>query len=261
MTIAILGRRVAFPDPNGAEDAIGGLLAVGGDLSEARLLEAYRAGVFPWPQSDAEPLLWWSPDPRAVLEPAGMHVSRSLAKRLRNAGFEISFDRAFAQVISACATVPRSGGAQGTWITPNMQRAYCRLHESGYAHSVEVRLNGDLAGGLYGLSLGRIFFAESMFSRVRDASKVALYHLCQRLRDRRFRLIDCQVPHEHLSRLGVRPMPRREFLEMLADNDESGSRRSAWSGDAGPGSPACQEAPAAQARAPAAGAKLVGETG
>ena len=229
MTIAVLDRLLTFPDPNGAEDAMGGLLAIGGDLCETRLLEAYRAGVFPWYENDSEPVLWWSPDPRAVLEPAAMRVNRSLAKRLRNAGFEVTFDRAFPQVIGACGAMRRNGaGAVGTWITPNMERAYRGLHESGYAHSVEVWLEGELAGGLYGLALGEIFFGESMFSRVRDASKVALYHLCRRLTQWRFRLIDCQLPNEHLARLGVETIPRREFLAILAANDESRTRRGNW---------------------------------
>lgn len=230
MTVAVLNRLSRFPDPNGAEDAIGGLLAIGGDLSETRLLEAYRAGVFPWFENDYKPVLWWCPDPRAVLEPAAVRVNRSLAKRLRNGGFEVSFDRTFAQVIATCAAIRRRGkGERGTWITPNMERAYCRLHESGYAHSVEVWLNGELAGGLYGLALGEVFFGESMFSRVRDASKVALYHLCRQLEEWRFRLIDCQLPNEHLARLGVKSMPRSDFLAILAENDESRTRRGIWS--------------------------------
>ena len=229
MTVAILNRLTVFPDPNGAEDAVGGLLAIGGDLSEERLLEAYRAGVFPWFGDDREPILWWSPDPRAVLEPDGMRVSRSLARRLRNAGFTVSFDRAFCRVVAECAAPRRNrNGAPGTWITPNMQRAYGGLHESGYAHSVEVWLDEQLAGGLYGLSLGEVFFAESMFSRVRDASKVALFHLCRRLEEWRFRLIDCQIPNDHLTTLGVKSMPRAEFLDILADNDETRTRRGGW---------------------------------
>ena len=229
MTIAILDHLSSFPDPNGAEDTVGGLLAIGGDLSEDRLLAAYRAGVFPWFEDDRQPVLWWSPDPRAVLAPSAMRVNRSLAKRLRNAGFEVSFDRAFRQVVAACARARRNrDGTAGTWITPNMQRAYGALHESGYAHSVEVWLDGELAGGLYGLSLGTIFFGESMFSRARDASKVALYHLCQRLQHWRFQLIDCQLPNEHLARLGVTSMPRGTFLAMLAANDESRTRRGIW---------------------------------
>ena len=227
-TIAVLDRTAPFPDPNNAD---GGLLAVGGDLSEQRLLQAYRAGVFPWFNDDRIPVLWWSPDPRAVLEPSAMHVSRSLAKRLRNAGFEISFDRAFHRVVAECGPLHRNRkGVRGTWITPNMQRAYGALHESGYAHSVEVWLGGELAGGLYGLSLGEMFFAESMFSRARDASKVALFHLCQRLCRWRFRLIDCQLPNDHLFSLGAESIPRRAFLAVLAANDESKTRRGNWSG-------------------------------
>ncbi len=229
VTIAILDHLSSFPDPNSAEDALGGLLAIGGDLSEQRLLAAYRTGIFPWFEDDREPILWWSPDPRAVLDPAAMRVTRSLAKRLRNAGFEVSFDRAFHQVVTACGVGRRSSGeTTGTWITPSMQGAYGALHESGYAHSVEVWLDGELAGGLYGLSLGTMFFGESMFSRVRDASKVALYHLCRRLRHWRFHLIDCQLPNEHLARLGAQPVPRRQFLGMLAANDESRTRRGPW---------------------------------
>ena len=231
MTVAILNHRAAFPDPNAAEDAIGGLLAIGGDLSEARLLEAYRSGVFPWFGNDQEPVCWWSPDPRAVLLPDAMRVSRSLRKRLRNGGFHVSFDRAFAEVVAACAAIPRNGNpTSGTWITPNMKRAYVALYRSGYAHSVEVWLNDELAGGLYGLSLGEMFFGESMFSRVRDASKVALYHLCQRLQAWKFRLIDCQIPNDHLTTLGVQTMPRRAFLALLAANDEAKTRRGNWSG-------------------------------
>ena len=230
MSAPLPNRPPTFPDPNGADDSVGGLLAVGGALDERILLAAYRAGVFPWFNDDQAPVLWWSPDPRAVLEPDGMHVSRSLAKRMRNAGFEITFDRAFSSVVAGCATAPRGrAGGQGTWITPNMQRAYGALHKSGYAHSVEVWLEGDLAGGLYGLSLGEVFFGESMFSRATDASKVALYHLCRRLRAWRFRLLDCQIPNAHLATLGVRSIPRREFLAILAENDESKTRRGRWS--------------------------------
>ena len=230
MTVAVLDHLSSFPDPNSAEDAVGGLLAIGGDLSEERLLGAYRVGAFPWFEDDREPVLWWSPDPRAVLDPCGMRVNRSLAKRLRNAGFSVSFDMAFHRVVADCAAIRRRrNDPHGTWITPNMQRAYGVLHDSGYAHSVEVWLDGDLVGGLYGLSLGEMFFGESMFSRVRDASKVALYHLCRRLQHWRFSLIDCQLPNEHLSSLGVESMPRSEFLAMLAANDESKTRLGLWS--------------------------------
>ena len=231
MTVAVLDHLSSFPDPNSAEDAVGGLLAIGGDLSEERLLAAYRVGVFPWFGNDRKPVLWWSPDPRAVLDPAGMRVSRSLAKRLRNAGFQISFDRAFHAVIAQCGETRRNrDGIPGTWITPNMQRAYGALHETGYAHSVEVWLGGALVGGLYGLSIGKMFFGESMFAHARDASKVALHHLCRRLQRWRFRLIDCQLPNEHLSRLGASSMPRSEFLAILKANDESNTRLGSWSG-------------------------------
>ncbi len=229
MRIALLNHRNAFPDPNDAEDGVDGLVAVGGDLSEARLLAAYRAGVFPWFEHDHRPLYWWSPNPRAVLRPDAMRVSRSLAKRLRNGGFAVTFDRAFADVVASCATTPRNGHrTSGSWITPNMERAYVALHRSGYAHSVEVWLHGELAGGLYGLSLGEMFFGESMFSRARDASKVALYHLCRRLQTWRFGLIDCQIPNQHLATLGVQTIARREFLARLAVNDETKTRRGSW---------------------------------
>lgn len=232
MTVAIIDHLSSFPDPNSAEDAVGGLLAIGGDLSEERLLAAYRAGIFPWFEDDREPILWWSPDPRAVLEPSALRVNRSLAKRLRNAGFEVSFDRAFHRVVAACGTTPRNGDSQsGTWITPNMRRAYGRLHESGYAHSVEVWLHGELTGGLYGLALGRMFFGESMFSLASDASKVALYHLCRRLQRWRFRLIDCQLPNDHLTRLGAMTMPRRAFLAVLAANEPGKGDPGVWSGE------------------------------
>ena len=232
MTVALLDYRTAFPDPNRAEDSVGGLLAIGGDLSEQRLLAAYRSGIFPWFDDDRKPILWWSPDPRAVLEPSAMRVNRSLSKRLRNARFKVSFDRSFRRVISACSSIPRHGERfSGTWITPEMQRAYTRLHESGYAHSVEVWRDGELAGGLYGLALGRLFFGESMFSRVSDASKVALYHLCRRLQRWRFPLIDCQLPNDHLLGLGATLMPRREFLAALAANEDDEAFRGQWEGE------------------------------
>ena len=209
-----------------AEDSLDGLAAMGGDLSPERLLTAYRAGLFPWFEDDRAPVLWWSPNPRAVIRPGAMRVTRSLTKRMRNGGFEVSFDRAFPAVIRACAA-PRPGQS-GTWVTPSMQRAYCRLHELGYAHSVEIWRSGQLVGGLYGLSLGEFFFGESMFSLERDASKIAFFHLCQRLERWRFQLIDCQIPNDHLRSLGARSMPRAEFLERLAANDESKTRQGSW---------------------------------
>ena len=230
MAVSFIQSGIGFPDAQQADDSIGGLLAVGGDLSPERLLAAYRAGVFPWFDDDQAPILWWSPDPRAVLVPGEMRISRSLAKRLRNGRFEVSFDRAFAEVVAGCATERK--GRTGTWITPAMGLAYNRLHEIGYAHSLEVWREGQLAGGLYGLSIGAFFFGESMFSRVRDASKVALAHLSEQLKRWRFRLIDCQIPNDHLRSLGVKSIPRTEFLAALAANDESKTRVGAWTFDA-----------------------------
>jgi len=198
----------AFPDVEYALAHPNGLLAVGGDLSPERLLCAYRRGIFPW-FSEGQPILWWCPDPRVVLFPAELKVPRSLRKRLRNAGFEVTWDRAFRAVIEGCAA-PRPE-QEGTWITPEMERAYLRLHELGHARSIEVWRDGELAGGLYGVAMGRVFFGESMFTRVRDASKVALAHLC---RDE-FELIDCQVPTDHLFRMGAVSIPRRRFVRLL----------------------------------------------
>ncbi len=226
MAVAFISDQAPFPDAKKADDSIGGLLAIGGDLSPERLLAAYRAGVFPWFEDDAAPILWWSPDPRAVIEPGRMRVTRSLAKRMRNAGFKVSFDCAFNEVIRGCAAA--RDGRSGTWITPSMQQAYRCLHRLGYAHSVEVWLNGNLAGGLYGLSLGGFFFGESMFSRISDASKVAFHKLCEQLHEWRFRLIDCQMPNDHLRSLGVGTMSRAAFLDLLAANDENKTRRGPW---------------------------------
>lgn len=199
-----------FPPPELAEP--GGLLAVGGDLSPQRLLLAYSMGIFPW-FNEQDPILWWSPDPRCIFEPAELKVSRSLAKVLRQGGFTVTFDRAFAGVIDACAELRRHG--EGTWITAEMRQAYCRLHQMGYAHSVEAWRAGELAGGLYGVCLGRCFFGESMFHRVADASKVALVTLARHLQAQDFELIDCQLPSPHLASLGAREIPREEFLRRL----------------------------------------------
>jgi leucyl/phenylalanyl-tRNA--protein transferase len=202
-----------FPPLDQALDEPEGLLAAGGDLSAERLLAAYRRGIFPW-YSPGQPVLWWSPDPREVLDPAEFRCSRSLAKTLRNRGFEISFDRDFARVMSECAA--RREHSAGTWITPEMLAAYCELHRSGFAHSVEVRLEGELVGGLYGVLLGSMFFGESMFSRKRDASKAALALLAERARATGLRLIDCQLPTSHLRTLGSKPMRRNEFSTLVA---------------------------------------------
>lgn len=201
-----------FPDPSHAEADPNGLLAVGGDLSPRRLLQAYRAGVFPW-YSDDQPILWWSPDPRMVLFPGELHVSRSLRKTLRRGCFEVSVDHAFGQVIRACAGPRRDG--DGTWLLPEMIDAYQTLHELALAHSVEVWQDGELVGGTYGVALGRAFFGESMFSHRTDASKVALVQLVELLRTAAFVFIDCQVYTGHLERLGAREIPRQDFLALL----------------------------------------------
>jgi leucyl/phenylalanyl-tRNA--protein transferase len=197
----------ALRDPNG-------LLAMGGDLSQERLLDAYRHGIFPW-FNPGEPILWWSPDPRMVLVPDEIRVTRSLAKRIRNAGFELCVDSAFTEVMRACAA-PRDDGV-GTWISPAMVAAYTRLFDAGYAHSVETWHNGALVGGLYGVAIGRMFYGESMFSRMPDASKVALVGLARQLQQWGFGLIDCQMETAHLASLGARTMPRSVFTARLAE--------------------------------------------
>jgi leucyl/phenylalanyl-tRNA--protein transferase len=207
------GDREWFPPLEQALDEPEGLLAAGGDLSPVRLLAAYRRGIFPW-YSAGQPVLWWSPDPREVLVPAEFRCSRSLAKTLRNRGFEVTFDRDFTGVVSACAQAREH--STGTWITPEMHAAYSALHRAGKAHSVEVRLNGGLVGGLYGVLMGRVFFGESMFSRERDASKVALAHLVQRGIVAQLQLIDCQLPTAHLRSLGSKPVSRAEFSALVA---------------------------------------------
>jgi len=201
-----------FPDVGLALQEPDGLLAVGGDLGSARILDAYRHGIFPW-YSEEQPILWWSPDPRTVLEPAHLKVSRSLRKILNQQRFRVTFNQAFESVIDACAE-PRAQSF-GTWITRDMRDAYCRLHREGWAHSVEVWSGRHLVGGLYGIAIGRVFFGESMFSRVSDASKAAFSHLVRQLADWRFGLIDCQVYSSHLASLGASEIPRREFVQRL----------------------------------------------
>ncbi|MHB1950861.1 MAG: leucyl/phenylalanyl-tRNA--protein transferase [Acidiferrobacteraceae bacterium] len=202
-----------FPSPRLASQE--GLLAVGGDLSPGRLLAAYRSGIFPW-YNPGQPILWWSPDPRAVLFPDRLHISRSLRKTLRSGRYSVTFDTAFTDVIEACAGAPRLRGT-GTWITGEMQHAYSRLHRLGYAHSVETWAGGRLAGGLYGVALGRAFFGESMFSLAPDASKVALVQLVTQLRAWGYRMIDCQMHSPHLTSLGASDLSRDEFLLLLED--------------------------------------------
>lgn len=202
----------AFPAVTLALRSPNGLLAAGGDLSVARLLEAYRHGIFPW-FSEGEPILWWSPDPRMVLIPGEIRISKSLRKTLRNGCHEIRVDSAFEQVMRACAA-PRDG-ANGTWIHEDMIAAYCELHRLGHAHSVETWMDGELVGGLYGIAIGRMFYGESMFSRRTDASKVALAHLASQLEHWGFGMIDCQMNTPHLASLGAREIPRSEFISHL----------------------------------------------
>ena len=213
-----------FPPVSKALRSPNGLLCAGADLSPQRLLEAYSKGIFPW-FSEGDPILWWSPHPRMVLFPDELKVSRSLRKAVAKGAFETRYDTAFTQVMSECAA-PRDGQA-GTWIVPGMVRAYTRLHELGFAHSVESWRDGALAGGLYGILLGHVFFGESMFSRETDASKVALVKLVERVRTLDVRVIDCQQATTHLASLGAREIPRREFAQLLAESIQyppSGSR-------------------------------------
>jgi leucyl/phenylalanyl-tRNA---protein transferase len=204
-----LHRDTPFPPLEFAMRQPNGLLAVGGDLSPERLLDAYRRGIFPW-YSDGDPILWWSPDPRMVMYPNELRVTRSLDKVLRNRPYEVRFDTAFDAVITSCAA-PRPN-QPGTWITPEIRAAYNALHYLGYAHSIETWIDGELAGGLYGVAIGRMFYGESMFARVRDASKIAFTHLARRLADAGYELIDCQMHTDHLASLGAREIPRDTFL-------------------------------------------------
>ena len=217
------GVETAFPDPRHASRE--GLVAIGGDLSPELLLSAYGHGIFPWFDDDRGPVLWWSPDPRAVFAPTEMKISRSLAKRLRRGDYAVTMDTDFPAVVEHCAA-PRKGG--GTWITPAMRQAYARLAELGFAHSVETWHGGELVGGLYGVSLGRMFFGESMFSRRTDASKVALAQLSRQLAAWDFELIDCQMVNDHLTSLGARPMPRADFLDRLDRNRRQSTRNHPW---------------------------------
>lgn len=191
-----------------------GLIFVGGRLTVDRLLDGYRHGIFPWPAYPGEPMLWWTPDPRAILPLDGMHVSRRLERTLRSGKFEIRVDAAFREVLEGCASGPGRQG--GTWLTPEMIEAYCRLHREGHAHSVESWRNGRLVGGVYGVAIGGFFSAESMFYRERDASKVALARLVQHLNRRGYALLDVQQWTPHTGRLGVVEVPRREYLKRLA---------------------------------------------
>ncbi len=209
-----LGSGDPFPEVERALAEPNGLLAAGADLSRPRLLEAYRNGIFPWFAQD-QPILWWSPDPRMVLFPAEMKVSRSLARTMRNTRFQVRADTAFDEVIEGCRQPRRA--ESGTWITEEMAVAYGALHRAGFAHSVETWLDGELVGGLYGVALGRAFFGESMFTRVSDASKVALVALARQLEHWGFGVIDCQMNTAHLASFGAREIPRAEFTRMLRE--------------------------------------------
>ena len=205
---------LSFPPPERALIEPNGLLARGGDLSCKRLIQAYSKGIFPWFNQD-EPILWWSPDPRMVLFPAELKISRSLRKALQKHDYQISADRSFDQVIAACAAPRRHQG--GTWINSGMIKAYRELHRMGHAHSVETCIDGKLAGGLYGVALGRAFFGESMFSRTTNASKIAFVHLVKQLARWRFGIIDCQMKTAHLASLGAREIPRIQFTRIIEE--------------------------------------------
>lgn len=224
MPVYRLTSELIFPHPELSDE--NGLLAVGADLSEERLLLAYSMGIFPWYSDDA-PILWWSPDPRLVLKPGEIRISRSLKQTIKRGAYDITFDRDFASVIKNCAGAKRKD-EPGTWITRDMIKAYTRLHESGYAHSVEAWHNNKLAGGLYGISLGSAFFGESMFTKERDASKVAFVTLAQQLDHWHYTLIDCQVTTGHLKRFGAREVPRKEFLRMLKKSLSSPTHKGKW---------------------------------
>ncbi len=214
-----------FPNVALAEKEPNGLLALGGDLSPERLTNAYRHGVFPW-YSDGQPILWWSPDPRTVLFPAQLKISRSLQKNLRNKPFTVSFDRHFEHVLQYCAS-PRDT-AEGTWITTEMEAAYIQLHRAQIAHSVEVWHQDTLVGGLYGVAIGQVFFGESMFSRMSDASKVGLVHLVSHLMRWGYQLIDCQVYSRHLSSLGAQEIKRQQFIHYLKQWCSQPGRDGSW---------------------------------
>jgi leucyl/phenylalanyl-tRNA--protein transferase len=230
-----LSEEIRFEFPSAASADSSGVLCSGGNLSPGLLLSAYRQGVFPW-FSEGEPILWWSPDPRFVLFPEELHVSETMRKILRRvlaprggsgARAELSLDRDFAAVIRACASSPRPG-QDGTWITEGMIEAYLELHRLGYAHSIEVRMQGELVGGLYGVSLGELFFGESMFSRIDDASKLAFIPLAWRLRDEGFTLIDSQVYTDHVAGLGGREIPRDYYLRLVAERGSRPTRKGDW---------------------------------
>jgi len=224
VTVFLLTDKIAFPPPHLASSE--GLLAVGGDLSQERLLLAYRMGIFPW-FSDDEPILWWSPDPRLVLYPREIKISKTLKKILKKGLFKVTMDSDFVQVITQCAKI-RLQNNEGTWIVKDMIDAYCKLHESGFVHSVETWYQGELAGGLYGVSLGKCFFGESMFTRISNASNIALVKLVEYLNTLSFDMIDCQLTTKHLLRFGAKEIPRVSFLNQLEESLKAPTKRGKW---------------------------------
>jgi len=224
MAVYLLDDTLVFPDPMMAEET--GFLAIGGDLSVERLLLAYKSGIFPW-FSEGDPLMWFSPDPRLIIFLENLHVSSKLRKVIRSNIFEVRFDTSFEEVIKNCAITDRRG-QDSTWITDDMIQAYIRLHEKGYAHSVETFYNGRLVGGLYGVSLGGVFFGESMFFEMSNASKVALYYLVEKLKSWDFDFIDSQVPNDHMKSLGGVEVERAKFLELLKNSLHKNSKIGDW---------------------------------
>ena len=224
MAIFRLNKELAFPDPSYAEEE--GILAIGGDLSIDRLVLAYANGIFPW-YNEGSPILWWSPDPRMVLFPDRFKVSKSMKQLVRSSKYSCTFDKDFDKVIHKCADIPRKN-QENTWITRKMLKAYSNLHKAGYAHSVETWFENKLVGGLYGVSLGKAFYGESMFYDMRDASKFALYHLVSLLQKWDFELIDAQQDTEHLRRLGAISIPRNEFLDMLETAVTKPTKKGNW---------------------------------
>ena len=223
--IPLLGPNDPFPSVDTALDEPNGLVAAGGGLGVQRLLDAYARGIFPW-FSDGDPVLWWCPDPRMILPTEAVHVSRSLARHLKRGGFEITFDRAFGRVLAECAAPRRH--ESGTWLVPSMRQAYTRLFDAGAAHSIEVWMDGELAGGLYGVAIGRMFFGESMFTRRTDGSKIAIVILARHLARWGFPLIDCQMRTEHLATLGAQEISRRQFVREVARLVKQQPDPSAW---------------------------------
>ena len=229
MPIFLLNKRLVFPHPS--QGTIEGVLAVGGDLSVERLLLAYKSGIFPW-YSEGEPIIWWSPDPRFVLFPHNLKISKSMRQVIRRKIFTITYDTAFREVIEGCQEIPREG-QDGTWITQEMLEAYVQLHKEGYAHSVEVWQAGKLVGGLYGVALGKCFFGESMFPKVSNASKAAFIDLTTKLRERNFVCIDCQQETNHLGSLGAGCIDRDEFLKILEENYWKDDLKGKWTEEFG----------------------------